>query len=89
HRRPPAARHDYGNRRASFLLGGGGEWPCRSLPLDLSVTFGKGGNGTFSDNTQGRFAFFKGKTRGGGTAPPGPNGAEKPRFFRETTGRMV
>ena len=26
---------------------------------------------------------------GGGTAPPGPKWAEKPRFFRETTGRMV
>ena len=34
-------------------------------------------------------AIEKGKMRGGGTAPPGPNRAERPRFFRETTGRMV
>ncbi len=37
----------------------------------------------------GCLAFEKGEMRGGGTAPPGPNQAEKPRFFRETTGRMV
>ena len=36
-----------------------------------------------------RFNCEKGETRGGGTAPPGPKWAEKPRFFRETTGRMV
>ena len=36
-----------------------------------------------------RFTFEKGETRGGGTAPPGPEWAEKPRFFRETTDRMV
>ena len=29
------------------------------------------------------------KREGGGTAPPGPKRAEKLRFFRETTGRMV
>ena len=28
-----------------------------------------------------RFAFEKGKMRGGGTAPSGQNQAEKPRFF--------
>ncbi len=27
--------------------------------------------------------------RGGGTAPPGRNHAEKSRFFRETPGRMI
>ena len=36
-----------------------------------------------------RFANEKGGARGGGTAPPGPKRAEKTRFFRETTGRMV
>ena len=36
-----------------------------------------------------RFRFEKGKARGGGTAPPGPKRAEKPRFFRETTGRKL
>ena len=36
-----------------------------------------------------RFTFEKDKARGGGTVPPGPKLAEIPRFFRETTGRMV
>ena len=36
-----------------------------------------------------RFTFEKGETQGGGTAPPGQKRAENPRFFRETTGRMV
>ena len=36
-----------------------------------------------------RFAIEKGRTRGGSTAPPGQNWAEKPRVVRETTGRMV
>ena len=35
------------------------------------------------------FTFEKGGMRGGGTAPPGREWAEKPRFFRETPGRMV
>ena len=36
-----------------------------------------------------RFTFEKGETRGGGTVPLGPKGAEKTCFFRETTGRMI
>ena len=36
-----------------------------------------------------RFAFEKGKTRGGGTTLPSRDQAEKARFFRETTGHMV
>ena len=40
-----------------------------------------------------RFIFEKGKTRGGGAVPPAQSDmnilAGKPRFFRETTGRMV
>ena len=36
-----------------------------------------------------RFSFEKSKTRGGDTTPHGQKRAEKPRFFRETTGRMV
>lgn len=36
-----------------------------------------------------RFAFEKGKTRDGGTAPPVPNQAGKPCFPRETKGHMV
>ena len=36
-----------------------------------------------------RFTSEKGETRGGGTAPPGPKRAEKPRFFRETTSRIL
>ena len=35
----------------------------------------------------GRAVFEKAGRRGGGTAPPGPKRAEKPRFFCETTDR--
>ena len=34
-----------------------------------------------------RFNFEKGETQDGDTVPPGPKRTEKPRFFRETTGR--
>ena len=42
-----------------------------------------------ADTSSERSVFEKGGTRGGSAAPPGPKWAEKPRFFRETTGRMV
>ena len=35
------------------------------------------------------FDFYYVKWGGGGKAPPGPERAEKTRFFCETTGRMV
>ena len=43
----------------------------------------------FANNNKEHFAFEKGKIRGGSTTPPGPNQAERPRFFRETTDRTV
>ena len=66
---------------------------------DLSVRTGVfvwSGQGSTGRNRSGRrsarrerFLFEKGKTRGGGTAPPGPTQGKKTRFFCETPGCMV
>ena len=48
------------------------------LPFDMRIVSGPGE----------RFAIEKGKTRGRAQRAR-PNRAEKPRFFRETAGRMV
>ena len=62
---------------------------CRFVKRKSVFPICCGGRRSAAASCLEHFAFEKGKMRGGGTAPPDPKWAEKPRFFRETTGRMV